>query len=417
MSIVLFPIIISFGRSFCKNKNFDKKTKSPHNIDHTDTSPNIHPILSTLARWVEHRSAVIIVLFLIATALGIYGTSKVQVDLDAQKMTGTRLPHMKDIIEIGNSQIASNEILELIITIKDTYGLERETLQQLDQLEDKIETLELVKYTDSLATQIRNINYLNHANNAEFKTIPTDNTEYNILIDSVKNQSSELIEAWHNEENGTLRVSIELSDFSSKKINEHIDDISSFIEEIFPQGTRYFFSGPTYQMAVMNQYITKGLIRSLLTALITITIIMIIIFKNIKMGLIAMIPNVFPVIITGGIMGMLNIPLEFVTMTVAPLILGLAVDDTIHLIWHLKEDLIQRGNFSHSIRNTFSVVGKAITQTTCILCLTFLVFTFSQVNNIIYMGLILCSGLLAAYVSDILVTPILVKKAAIYDLK
>ena len=147
-------------------------------------------------------------------------------------------------------------------------------------------------------------------------------------------------------------------------------------------------SGSTYQMAVMNQYITRGLIRSILTALLMITILMVAVFKSLKLGLASMIPNVFPVLVVGGIMGLAGIPLEFVTMTVAPMIMGLAVDDTIHLVYHLKRDLKKSGDYAASIRHTFVNVGAAITETTVILCITFLVFTVSRVNSIVNMGLI-----------------------------
>jgi len=94
-------------------------------------------------------------------------------------------------------------------------------------------------------------------------------------------------------------------------------------------------------------------------------------------------------------MGFVKIPLEFVTMTVAPMIMGLAVDDTIHFISHIKKDLLQTEDYWKSIKCSFSTVGTAITETTVILCLSFLVFTVSRVNSIIYMGILTCCGILA----------------------
>jgi hypothetical protein len=140
-----------------------------------------------------------------------------------------------------------------------------------------------------------------------------------------------------------------------------------------------------------------------------ITLLMVAVFKSLKLALAAMIPNVFPVLVAGGIMGYFGIPLEFVTMTVAPMIMGLAVDDTIHLVYHLKWDLKKSGDFTASIRRTFVSVGTAITVTTVILCLTFLVFTVSRVNSIINMGVITCVGILAAYLADLFVTPVLIR--------
>ena len=66
-------------------------------------------------------------------------------------------------------------------------------------------------------------------------------------------------------------------------------------------------------------------------------------------------------------------------MTVAPLIMGLAVDDTIHFISYMKFGIYKKGEYRSGIRHSFQVVGSAITQTTIILCVTFLVFTVSRV--------------------------------------
>jgi len=112
-----------------------------------------------------------------------------------------------------------------------------------------------------------------------------------------------------------------------------------------------------------------------------------------------------------------HIPLEFVTMTVAPIIMGLAVDDTIHFISRIKKDLIQTKDYRRSVTRTCSTVGTAITETTVILCLSFLVFTVSKVNSIINMGIITCCRLLSAYLADIFVTPILIKRMKPYGEK
>jgi uncharacterized protein len=71
--------------------------------------------------------------------------------------------------------------------------------------------------------------------------------------------------------------------------------------------------------------------------------------------------------------------------------------------------LKKSGDYAASIRHTFVDVGAAITETTVILCITFLVFTVSNVNSIINMGLISCMGILAAYLADLFVTPILIR--------
>ena len=132
-------------------------------------------------------------------------------------------------------------------------------------------------------------------------------------------------------------------------------------------------------------------------------------FRSVKVGLVAMFPNILPVIVCGAIVGLAGIPLEFVTMTVAPLILGLAVDDTIHFISSLKTNITRSKDFDQGIEYAYKEVGVAITKTTLILTCTFLVFTVSDVRSTVNMGVLTWAGISAAYLADIFIVPILIK--------
>jgi predicted RND superfamily exporter protein len=136
---------------------------------------------------------------------------------------------------------------------------------------------------------------------------------------------------------------------------------------------------------------------------------MMIVFRNFKLGLIAMIPNITPVIITGGLMGFMGEPLEFVTMTIAPMVMGLAVDDTIHFINHVKLDYSRTGSYDRSIKNSFIKVGKALILANIILCATFSAFMTSAVHSMVNMGIYMVVAMLSALIADFTVTPFIIK--------
>jgi len=397
-SITLFPVVLSLGRN------------DPGAAEAETKSDRMEILLRVFARWLTDYTALIVIIFISVSALCIYGITKLEVDFHAEKMMGTRLPHMKDQSRIIHSSIATSEMVDLVLVLPPAGFREPAVLKKLEKLESEISSLPLVKKTGSLAGSVRYINYLMHGSMRAFDTVPENKNMLRMFTDLAEKHFPDYLSAWVTEDYSTIRIFIQISQFSSLEIENDMKKIDSLVAEYFPESREHFFSGSTYQMTVMNQYITRGLIQSVFTALVMITILMIIVFKSLRLGLIAMIPNVFPVIVAGGVMGFMQIPLEFVTMTVAPMILGLAVDDTIHLLVHLKEDMEKTGNFRESITLTFSVVGSAVTETSVILCLTFLVFIFSQVNSINNMGFLTCAGLFAAYMSDIFVTPILIKR-------
>ena len=397
LSISFFPVLLSFGKD--REIAAEEKPKKDW----------LEPVLQKCAHLVNTRTKTIFAVFLVTAALTGIGISRLDVDFNAMKMMGDRLPHMQDQIHIGRSEIATSDTLEVVLSFPGGELKKPETLTMINRLENRIQELELVKGTSSINTLVRGFNFLNHGWDPEYDRVPENAGSLRGLLSYFGRLSPETLYSWVDADYTHTRIFIQLTEFSSRKIEAHISEIENAITEIFPEGTGFFMAGSTAEMARMNQYITKGLIKSVLIALIFISVLMIIVFRSVRIGLAAMIPNIFPVGVAGAIMGFTGMPLEFVTMTVAPMIMGLAVDDTIHLIFHLKNDISEFGDLDSSIRDTFRTVGSAITETTIILCITFLVFTTSRVNSIINMGIISCCGMLAAYLSDIFVTPVLIR--------
>lgn len=103
-------------------------------------------------------------------------------------------------------------------------------------------------------------------------------------------------------------------------------------------------------------------------------IILMIAFQSIRVGLIGLIPNLMPAIFVGGFMGWMGIPLDMMTATLIPMMLGMAVDDTIHFFNHSKLEFDRKPNYSFAIRRTFRVVGVAIVTTSIITSAVFATF-------------------------------------------
>ena len=94
-------------------------------------------------------------------------------------------------------------------------------------------------------------------------------------------------------------------------------------------------------------------------------------------------------------------------MTVMPIILGIAVDDTIHLTTHLKYGLEKHGTYLDSMRNSFREIGKSMFMTTFILCSVFAVYLFSPIHYLFVIGLLSVTGLAGALLADYTITPAL----------
>ena len=362
-----------------------------------------------IARYNIRYQTLLVVIFAVITLAGFYGTSKVKIDFNAEKMMGTKLEHMKDQVKIKHSDIAANEFMDLTIEGEPHWFKDSIYLCSLEALQAEIDALPLVKRTTSVLQLTGKFNLMQNDGDKDHYLTPKKQAILDWLFYLIEDYDMDLLYSWVTEDYSTARIFIEMSDFSSREIKDNIHQIEALVARHFPAQTGHFLSGSTYQMALMNQYITKGLVQSIGISLLLITLLLMIAFGSIKLGLLAMFPNVFPVIVCGAIVGFAKIPLEFVTMTVAPLILGLAVDDTIHFISSLKTNITRSQSFQAGLENAYKEVGVAITKTTIILSVTFLVFTISDISSTVNMGILTSAGLSAAYLADVFIMPLLIK--------
>ena len=200
---------------------------------------------------------------------------------------------------------------------------------------------------------------------------------------------------------------VQVEKFESDEIVRELDVIKRIGGEYF-KGADVNYVGSAVQFAELNKKIVTGELKSVIWAFVIIGFLLVIVFGSFKTGLIGMIPNLMPLIVIGGYMGHFNSPLDMMTMTILPMLLGIAVDDTIHFINQIKFEFEKYGNYNQAIINTFYVVGKNLAMTTIILCVSFLLFTFSPVANMVRIGYLASMGLIAAIIADYLVTPALI---------
>ena len=113
-------------------------------------------------------------------------------------------------------------------------------------------------------------------------------------------------------------------------------------------------------------------------------------------------------------MGFAGVPLDSSTVLIMPMILGLAVDDTIHFINHSKLEFLRTGNYRESILRSIRSVGVALVFTTLVLSANFLTYMTSEVKFYFFLGILAVSGMLSALIADFFITPLLFKRFRIF---
>jgi len=153
--------------------------------------------------------------------------------------------------------------------------------------------------------------------------------------------------------------------------------------------------------------VIRTLTKSYALAFLMITPLMMLLIGSFRAGLVSMVPNLSPIIITLGLMGWCGFPMDIFTLLIGCIAIGLAVDDTIHLIHSFQRYVGEHGDAELAVRQTLQTTGKALLFTSLVLCSSFFIFMASSMNNLFRFGVLTGFTIATAFLFDILVTPAL----------
>jgi hypothetical protein len=142
-------------------------------------------------------------------------------------------------------------------------------------------------------------------------------------------------------------------------------------------------------------------------ALIAITLMMIAMLGNVKLGLVSMIPNLLPITITMGLMGWMDIPLDLNSLMIGSIAMGVVVDDTVHFMYNFQKYYDKSHDPAYAIRQTLTGTGRALLITSLVLSTGFFILMTASLNHLVRFGLFTGITILFALVADFLLAPAL----------
>ena len=170
-----------------------------------------------------------------------------------------------------------------------------------------------------------------------------------------------------------------------------------------------FFTGSAADMVVLSDGLVGGISRGLTLALLATAVLCQLLFRSMRLTMIAFLPNAFPMLLVFGAMGVLGIPLNTGSAMVATIALGIAVNDTVHFMLHYRECRRHGLDVDTAVERTFVEVGRPIILTSIVTCLGFSVFLLSDFQPIFHFGLLAGLAMLAALGGDLLLLPSLLR--------
>lgn len=186
-----------------------------------------------------------------------------------------------------------------------------------------------------------------------------------------------------------------------------INDIERQAAATFDGQTQVTLTGMVPVMGTTLSHVISTTAQSYIIAFSFISIMMILLLRSWRYGLLAMVPNLSPILITLGLMQLLQIPLDMFTILVASIAIGIVVDDTVHFMYHCKHNYQRCGDMPQAIHYALDTSGRAMLTTSTILSIGFAMLMWSDLTNLFNFGMLISITVILALVGDFLLAPAL----------
>jgi predicted RND superfamily exporter protein len=302
--------------------------------------------------------------------------------------------------------------LEIMVDTKKKKGaLSLSTLRRIEKLSDSLQSSPYISPSLSIATATKFANQAFYNGKEKYFKLPNNQTKNFLLSYLSKSQISgngpDFYGAFIDSTQQYARMSLRIKDIGTKKMEETEKFVKDKVKEIFPEKKyRVLTTGSSVLFFKGTQYLVKNLAVSLLLAILLIAGFMAWMFSSKRMVLVALIPNLVPLIMTAALMGYFGIPIKASTILIFSIAFGISVDDTIHYLAKYRQEL-QATDWSirSSVVLALRETGQSMMYTSIILFCGFAIFGLSGFGGTASLGILVSITLLAAMISNLILLP------------
>ena len=342
--------------------------------------------------------------------LSFFGISKINTDYSLK----ANLPLGKKITTdflFFEKEFAGFRPLEFAVFAQGDFNADDyEVLMEINKVEEHLKTLPTIQSVQSLTAFYKSINRMNNRNKASAYQMPDTRARFAAYKKLAKKVPEESLNVMLSSDKKKARITSRVKDIGADSLKLVSHKIDQWItENTNPDIAKFQQTGTGLIIDKNAAYIRQSLLKGLGIAVLLVSFLMAFLFKNSRMIIISLIPNIFPLILAGALLGFLGIELEAGIAIVFAVVFGIAVDDTIHFLSKYKISRNKGMDMESAIRITFIETGKAICLTSVILFFGFLVMLFSIHPPSVTVGLLISVTLLSALLSDLFLMPPLIR--------
>lgn len=280
-------------------------------------------------------------------------------------------------------------------------------LQHIEALQAFAERDPLVKKTLSVVDTLKQLNQAFHGDDPAWYRLPEDReliAQYLLLYEIA---GGEQLQQYVTPDFSRAAVQLRIEMTNASNIRRLLKSLNSFEQQHGSPTFKVETTGVGFLWVKAADYIASSQLSGYSVAFTVIALLMCIIFRSIKVGLLSMVPNLTPVLLVLGYMGWQGMFVDYYRLLLATIAIGIAVDDTVHLVVRMRREYAACGDYALALQRSLAGVGPALVCTSIILVTCFLVLLGSQAQVIASFGISLAAITLAALVADLFLMPAL----------
>jgi uncharacterized protein len=373
-------------------------------IQHEAPAGKTHALMDWIGQFnLRHGKIVLVVALLIGLGSGFFAT-KIKLDNDLLSYFRTGTP-LRERTYAAHEMLAGVTNFSVIVDGGSPDSIKSPAmLRAIAALQDHLATVAGIDKTLSVADFVRTMHReMNGGDPASF-VIPDSSdliAQYLLMLDGTD------LSRYVNFDYSSASITVRHNVTSTYELNSVLADLRGWSEGKFPKGTTVTPTGESILINEASDYMVYNMVSDLVTLLIAVALVNAAMFMSIRAGLLSLIPNLVPIAVVFGIMGIFGIPLNVGTCMIAAIAIGIAVDDTVHYMARYSAELDRHHDQEKAMFATLHAEGKSILSTSLALAGGFSILMWSSFVPTAYFGGLSALTMLLAIVTELTMTPIL----------
>ena len=360
--------------------------------------------LSWLDRFTEKHARAILASGFVVVALGLAGASQLRINTHINDDMGPRVQASQDLAWF-EQRLTTPWQFEVLLHGEEGLFKEPIALQQAAAVAGYLERQPEVRRVVAVTDLVKSLNQALHSDSLQYKRLPDDPSllaqQLFLLELTDPDALGRLVDLDYSE----VRVAALMNDIGSARLKDFRSDFDAFLNQTLDDEIEASQTGTMILGASLADYLVNSLLFSIGLAFIFISLLMAALFRNVKLVVISLVPNVIPLIVVAGVMGALGIDIKPATAVIFSIAFGIAVDDTIHYLARLRQEIAAGRPLREAMRLTTLGTGQAILLTSLVLLGGYGALLTSRFESTQYLGGLVSLTVAWALLADLVLLP------------